>query len=561
MKIIQSKLVAVINLIEALQHFFKYLGLKKGATLAGGATLFALLSMLNVVAFLPAITFLSNGKEGQLFSYFTKIFGSVLVSSNIEASYVFISSAIAISFICKFIFGIIFSYLAGIFSEGYMNDLRESLIGYSVKANTERETVNTNEQVHFLIIISRIGSLNWAFINFIIRLCFAFAVLFIILRIDYRGLVAIVFFSIIWAFVLMPTLKKTREYSDRYLKTLKKVNHKVLEEISAYQVFLIFRKGKLREQMRLKKQEELSKNNAATSSYKQAVASSQELLIALVIAGLIYISPGYEVGIEEVLSIGFLISRLSNSFNEAITYYSNAVEMLPAFIEFKHISELGLTDYIDQNWGSDKSINQDELTVRLRGFVPEVLNIAPVELDLMAGDKVKVCGVNGVGKSTFLQSVLGYYSFRGSLLINNTSIDLNGKYVYKNNLMSYVSQDPILLEGSVSENIFSTEEEIKKLEVSLGLKLEDVIPRWRQLYIAEHGSSLSGGQKQLISIFRALAQNHKIIIMDEFTNHLSVQVKEKLMDFFNNNYNDKILIYVSHDNTVSFKGQKELWIS
>ena len=82
MKINNSKLSSLYDLFGASSHFFRFLGVRNTLVLAGGALLFALLSMVNVVAFLPAISLLSDSSAGEAFGGLGGILGPL--SSSFE---------------------------------------------------------------------------------------------------------------------------------------------------------------------------------------------------------------------------------------------------------------------------------------------------------------------------------------------------------------------------------------------------------------------------------------------------------------------------------------------
>lgn len=562
MKINNSKLSSLYDLFGASSHFFRFLGVRNTLVLAGGALLFALLSMVNVVAFLPAISLLSDSSAGEAFGGLGGILGP-LSSSFEKNSYILVSSIIAVSFIFKFLFGLVFSYTSGIYTEKYMNDLRNRLIGSSVLSDLKRKNFNSNDQIHFLVVVSRIGSLNWAFLNFLIRISISFVMLVLIIKLDYRGMFVLGSFGIVWSVILLPMLRKTRSSSDRYLGSLKALNKRILEDIANYQSILIYNQSNNKLKERRKREELLMKNNASTSCYKQAVGTSQELLIALAISFLVLLSPKLNIAFSEILSIGFLISRLSSSFNEAITFYSNAIEMLPAYDEFSKIENKKLEEVLLETWEfADRStVNTEEkIKIIFDDFYPSCSTASPVNLSLVGGEKLKVCGANGAGKSTFLSTFLGFLEFKGNLKINNKSILKNGKYLLIKELISYVPQSASIQEGTVLENLFASKQDILNISKKTKIDLNAIIPNWESVTVQESGKNLSGGQKQVISLFRALLSPHEILVLDEFSNHLSKELKEKFIQFINNYYDEKVVMYVTHDSDVYFEGQKELWI-
>tara|TARA_R110001583_G_scaffold111063_2_gene260135 strand:+ start:11977 stop:13650 length:1674 start_codon:yes stop_codon:yes gene_type:complete len=144
-----------------------------------------------------------------------------------------------------------------------------------------------------------------------------------------------------------------------------------------------------------------------------------------------------------------------------------------------------------------------------------------VDLCINRGDIIGIKGESGSGKSTMINLVLGLFdATEGRILVNG--IDINICKRSWQDKISYVSQDVILFDDTLQNNITFYQKEISIGEINVILKkikLNSFIG-YLDKTIGEGGSSLSGGQKQRVGIARALIRKPEFIIFDEATSAL-----------------------------------------
>jgi len=173
-----------------------------------------------------------------------------------------------------------------------------------------------------------------------------------------------------------------------------------------------------------------------------------------------------------------------------------------------------------------------------------------ININLRKNKKIAIVGPSGSGKSTLLGLMIRLFDLdKGEIIIGNENIkDLRLK-----NLRSYfslVSQDTVLFDGSISENIkynsqLSTKSIEKFAELACVDEIIEKLPQGLNSQIGENGVKLSGGQRQRIAIARALAQQKSIILLDEPTSNLDLRTESKLFDNLHSIKNI-MLVVVAH---------------
>ena len=149
---------------------------------------------------------------------------------------------------------------------------------------------------------------------------------------------------------------------------------------------------------------------------------------------------------------------------------------------------------------------------------------------------VGLIGKSGSGKTTLIDILLGLIKMpNGKIFIDD--IDVSNKHLDLSNLMTVVPQNIHLLNSSLKNNItlnFFTEDNIDQNRLNKSIILAGlknlVDNKGVDMVVGENGSNLSGGQSQRIGIARAIYQNKKIIIFDEFTSSLDDETESKIIE-------------------------------
>ncbi len=183
-----------------------------------------------------------------------------------------------------------------------------------------------------------------------------------------------------------------------------------------------------------------------------------------------------------------------------------------------------------------------------------------INVKIEKNENVAIIGQIGSGKSTFVKLLLKFFEpSEGEILINN----INLKHISRDELYDhifYIPQKPKLLNRSLYENIFygikveekdksSNIEKIKKImnEMKLEENIIDIFMEKMDQRLGNDGIKLSGGQRQMVWIIRAMLRNPSIIMFDEPTSALDKKNKENIIRVIKEIGKDKTILIISHD--------------
>lgn len=165
-------------------------------------------------------------------------------------------------------------------------------------------------------------------------------------------------------------------------------------------------------------------------------------------------------------------------------------------------------------------------------------------------------GKNGVGKTTLINVIAGLYidNYKGLIYYDDLEIHDIDMYKFREKNISFVEQEPSFLSGSIYDNIFKDNEskdipkELKNLMTAFGLE-KFSNNNYKRLFeeIRENTNNLSGGEKQKISLIKAILENKKILILDEPSSALDKRSIEQLKTILLEIKQSKIIIIISHD--------------
>ena len=157
-----------------------------------------------------------------------------------------------------------------------------------------------------------------------------------------------------------------------------------------------------------------------------------------------------------------------------------------------------------------------------------------VNLKIEGGKMTALVGLSGSGKSTIMNLIPRFYdSISGDILIDDKSIYKSKISSLRKNI-SLVSQDTTLFDDTIKNNIAYANQNVEEKDIIQAAKLSfaeefiNKLPDKYETVIGENGIRLSGGEKQRLSIARAMLKDSKIILLDEATSSLDADTENKI---------------------------------
>ncbi len=175
-----------------------------------------------------------------------------------------------------------------------------------------------------------------------------------------------------------------------------------------------------------------------------------------------------------------------------------------------------------------------------------------VSLKMLGGKMTSIVGHSGAGKSTILSLIPRFYDS------NSGDIQIDGQSIYKSTIdslrknISLVSQDTTLFDDTIRNNIAyanlnATQKEIEEVSKhSYASEFIEKLPNKYETIIGENGTRLSGGEKQRLSIARAMLKKSQIILLDEATSSLDAETENKIQEAINFLTKNRTTIVIAH---------------
>ena len=178
--------------------------------------------------------------------------------------------------------------------------------------------------------------------------------------------------------------------------------------------------------------------------------------------------------------------------------------------------------------------------------------IKNINLDIDGEKITALVGHSGAGKSTILNLIPRFYQQQeGEIFVDGQDIQKVSLNSLRNKI-SLVSQDIILFDDTVENNIKFAKFDASDQEIKEACKQAaadafiETLPDKYQTNIGENGIRLSGGQKQRLSIARAILKNSPIILLDEATSSLDAESEEKVQNAIFNLTKNKTTLVIAH---------------
>ena len=310
--------------------------------------------------------------------------------------------------------------------------------------------------------------------------------------------------------------------------TIGDVSADIQEDLSSVKVAQAFNRSDLTVQRFSARNAANRDANVSANAVTSAFAPTMDVLSTIdtaIIAGY-----GGYLAIQGVVSPGVIVAFLlyvQNFFRPIQTVSQTWTMAQSAFAAAERIFEL--IDIKSDIEDAPNPVRLGKIKGRVEfnkvsfAYKPNQMVLNDIDISIKTGTTVAIVGPTGAGKSTLVSLILRFYDVsEGKILIDGYDIrDLAQKELRSQ--MGMVSQDPFLFSGTVLENIRYGDLEASDDEVTQAAKVANAhdfvqnLPLGYSTQVGERGGMLSLGQRQLISIARAILASPSILILDEAT--------------------------------------------
>lgn len=371
-------------------------------------------------------------------------------------------------------------------------------------------------------------------ISGVLMVCFA---IFMMFRVNLVMTLCVLVIIPISYIIIKKIAKVSQESFDVHQRALGDLSANVTESFSGYNEIILF--GKQEESV--KKFEKINENIRETAYKAQFLSYLMSPLLSL----LTYLAIGVVSVIGTIYAIGGVITvgqlqafvRFIWQVNEPLTQVSqlssqiqsalSAMDRIHEFIEYEEETDVEVKEMVFDG-------NVEFKDIRFGYGKKEVLH--GVSLEAKKGETVAIVGPTGSGKTTIVNLLMRFYDPNsGSIVIDGIdSININRRTLRDN--IGMVLQDTWLFTGSIRENIrFSkpdaTDEEIEQAcKYANADEFISTLPNGYDTAIDEEADNISQGEKQLLTIARAILKDPKVLILDEATSSIDTKTEKNIQD-------------------------------
>ena len=367
------------------------------------------------------------------------------------------------------------------------------------------------------------------------------------------------------AFVILPisallislVIKHSQKYFFTQQEYLGKINGQVEEVFSGQNVIKVFNREEV-----VKKTFEEDNDVLYQSAWKSQFFSGMMQPIMMFVGNLGYVAvaiSGSMLAIKGTIEVGDIQAFIQyvRSFTQPITQVaqvSNILQSMAAATErvFEFLEEEE-EDQFAENPVHDENLQGSVTFEHVKfGYDEDKIIIHDFNSQISPGQTVAIVGPTGAGKTTMVKLLMRFYDVNeGAIKVDGYDIrDFNRSELREN--FGMVLQDTWLFKGTIMENIrygrldATDEEVIEAAKAAHAHHFISTLPGGYQMELNEEASNVSQGQKQLLTIARAILADNRILILDEATSSVDTRTEARIQKAMNNLMKGRTSFVIAH---------------
>lgn len=445
----------------------------------------------------------------------------------------------------------LFSYIQGFIVSGVAQKVSYNL-RKEISQKINRLPLKYFDSVPYGEVLSRITndvdtvsqSLNQSMSQIITSATTFIGVLIMMLSISWQMTIVALLILPISAFLIMTVVKRSQKYFREQQKFLGQVNGHIEEVYAGQNIVKAFNA----EDQVISEFEDINQNLYG-SAWKSQFISGMMMPIMSFVGNLGYVGVSILGGwltIRNVIEVGDILSFIQyiRSFTQPITQVAQISNVLQ--------STIAAAERVFEFLEEEEEVEDTKTPVKLEdikgrvtfenvkfGYDEDKLIIKNFTQDIEPGQMVAIVGPTGAGKTTIVKLLMRFYDLNGGrILLDGIDIrDFSREDLRKN--FGMVLQDTWLFNGTIMDNIrygrldATDEEVIEAAKMAHAHRFIMTLPDGYNMVINEEASNISQGQKQLLTIARAILSNPKVLILDEATSSVDTRTElliQKAMD-------------------------------
>ena len=367
------------------------------------------------------------------------------------------------------------------------------------------------------------------------------------------------------AFVILPisallislVIKHSQKYFFTQQEYLGKINGQVEEVFSGQNVIKVFNREEV-----VKKTFEEDNDVLYQSAWKSQFFSGMMQPIMMFVENLGYVAvaiSGSMLAIKGTIEVGDIQAFIQyvRSFTQPITQVAQVSNMLQSmaaatervfeFLEEKEEDQFAENPVHDENLQGSVTFEHVKF-----GYDEDKIIIHDFNSQISPGQTVAIVGPTGAGKTTMVKLLMRFYDVNeGAIKVDGYDIrDFNRSELREN--FGMVLQDTWLFKGTIMENIrygrldATDEEVIEAAKAAHAHHFISTLPGGYQMELNEEASNVSQGQKQLLTIARAILADNRILILDEATSSVDTRTEARIQKAMNNLMKGRTSFVIAH---------------
>ncbi|MFQ6865367.1 ABC transporter ATP-binding protein [Blautia sp.] len=457
-----------------------------------------------------------------------------------------------------------FSFIQGFVMTGISNDVTYNL-RRDISGKINRLPMNYFESRTNGEILSRVTndvdtlqmSLNQSMTQLITSVTTIIGVLFMMLSINVWMTAAALLILPVSMVIINFVMKHSQKYFRDQQNYLGKVNGQIEENYGGHNVVKVFSK-----EPDVVKEFEEDNKRLYESAWKSQFFSGMMMPVMQFVGNLGYVMVAFLGGVFTIkgsIEVGDI-----QSFFQYIRNFTQPIQQIAQVTNLLQSSAAAserVFEFLDEPEEEQKAedpVNPENLTGEVEfdhvsfGYQPDKIIIHDFSAKVKDGQKIAIVGPTGAGKTTMVKLLMRFYDVNsGKICVNGHDIkDFNRSELRE--MFGMVLQDTWLFSGTIMENIRygrldATDEEV--IAAAKAAHIHNFImqqPGGYQMVLDEETSNISQGQKQLLTIARAILADNKILILDEATSSVDTRTEMQIQKAMNNLMQGRTSFVIAH---------------